>query len=241
MQDSLYVTLSAQVALERRLTTIADNVANSSTVGFRATQIKFDDVLSGMASNPVAFVRTGGTYLSEAKGAFRQTGSAYDFAIRGDAWFSLETPSGQVVTKDGRFTLTTEGALVSVEGYPVLDPGGTPIQIDAAAGPITVSPDGFIRQRGQQVGALGLFSYQTGTEFRRYGNSGIVAERPPEPLVDASIAGVHQGYVEDSNVNPVQEMTRLIMVQRAFEAASSAIKQTESTFGEAVRTLGGRS
>ncbi len=239
MQDSLYVALSAQVALERRLTTIADNVANASTVGFRATQVKFEEVLTGPLSDSTAFVRTGGTYLSTAKGGFKQTGAELDFAIRGDAWFSLQSPDGQIMTRDGRFSLTPEGQLVSVEGYPVLDAGGSPLQINAAAGPVVVSGDGFIRQNGQQVGALGLFEFDPGPNFVRYGNSGVVATGSAEAVVDLASAGVVQGFVEDSNVNPVLEMSRLIMVQRAFEGASAAIKQTESTFGQAVRTLGG--
>lgn len=239
MQDSLYVALSAQVALERRLNTIADNVANTSTVGFRATQVKFEEVLTGPASDSTAFVRTGGTYLSAAKGGFKQTGNELDFAIRGDAWFSLQSPDGPIMTRDGRFSLTPEGGLVSVEGYPVLDAGGAPLQINPAAGPVAVSGDGFMRQNGQQVGALGLFEFDPGPNFVRYGNSGVVPTGPSEAVVDLASTGVVQGYIEDSNVNPVMEMTRLIMVQRAFEGATAAIKQTEATFGQAVRTLGG--
>jgi len=241
MQDSLYVALSAQVALERRLTTIADNVANAGTVGFRATQVKFEDVVTGAGGRSLSFVQTGGTYLSAAKGGFRETGNPFDFAIRGDAWFSVQSPDGPIMTRDGRFSLTQEGTLVSTEGYPVLDPGGAPIQIEAAGGPIKVSPDGFIRQDGQQVGAIGLFEFTPPENFQRYGNSGVVPPGAPEPVVDLQSAGVAQGFLEDANVNPVLEMSRLIMVQRAFESATAAIRQTESTFGEAVKTLGGSS
>ena len=180
MQNSLYVALSSQIALERRLTTLADNVANSGTVGFRATQVKFEDVVTSLDSNSISFVSTGGTYLSAAKGGFRQTDNPLDFAIRGDAWFALQTPGGTVMTRDGRFTMLDTGELVSIEGYPVLD------------------------------------------------------------MSDNEMAKEHvQGFVEDSNVNPVLEMTRLIMVQRAFESAQSMIRETESTYDEAVKTLGG--
>jgi flagellar basal-body rod protein FlgF len=238
MQDSLYVALSSQIALERRLTTIADNVANAGTVGFRATQVKFEDVLSGTGSNSVAFVSTGGTYLSEAKGGYRNTANPFDFAIRGDSWFGLETPDGPIMTRDGRFSMLQTGQLVSVEGYPVLDASGTQLQLDPAAGAPVVSADGFIRQNGEQVGAFGLFTFEPGLNFQRYGNSGVVPNGEPQAVVDRADSGVVQGFVEDSNVNPVLEMTRLIMVQRAFESASSAIRQTEATFGDAVKALG---
>jgi len=238
MQNGLYVALSSQIALERRLTTIADNVANAGTVGFRATQVKFEDVVSGSGSNAISFVTTGGTFLSEAKGGFRNTGNPLDFAIRGDAWFGIETPAGPVMTRDGRFTMLQTGQIVSIEGYPVLDVSGTPLQVDPAAGPPVVSADGFMRQNGEQVGAIGLFSFEPGPDFQRYGNSGVVPSGEPEPLLDRADAGVVQGFVEDSNVNPVLEMTRLIMVQRAFESADALMRETESTFGKAVETLG---
>ena len=238
MQDSLYVALSSQIALERRLTTIADNVANAGTVGFRATQVKFEDVLSGTGPNSVSFVQTGGTYLSEAKGGYRNTANPFDFAIRGDAWFGLETPDGPIMTRDGRFSMLQTGQLVSVEGYPVLDAAGTPIQLDPAAGAPVVSADGFIRQNGEQVGAFGLFSFTPGLNFQRYGNSGVVPNGEPQAVVDRADSGVVQGFVEDSNVNPVLEMTRLIMVQRAFESANAAVRETETTFGDAVKALG---
>ena len=76
MQDGLYVALSAQIALEKRLTTIADNVANMSTVGFRATEVKFEDVVAGVGQNSVSFASPGDTYLSAARPArLRETGA----------------------------------------------------------------------------------------------------------------------------------------------------------------------
>jgi flagellar basal-body rod protein FlgF len=86
MQDSLYVALSSQVALERRLNTIADNVANASTVGFRATGVKFEDVVSGTGSRSVSFASSGTTFMSTSNGSKVETGNPLDFAIQGDAW-----------------------------------------------------------------------------------------------------------------------------------------------------------
>jgi flagellar basal-body rod protein FlgF len=240
VQDGLYVALSSQIALERRLNTIADNVANASTVGFRATGVKFEDVVSGLGQKSVAFVSTGDTYLSTASGGMRETGNPFDFAIKGDAWFGIETPAGTVMTRDGRFTLQESGALVTVEGYPVLDAGGAPIQLDPREGPPEASADGMLRQNGQAVGALGLYNFDPGANFTRYANSGIIPTGQPEPVVDRIDVGIAQGFVEESNVNPILEMTRLITVQRAFENTAAAIRSSEQTFGEAVRTLGSK-
>lgn len=240
MQNGLYVALSSQIALEKRLTTIADNVANISTVGYRATGVKFEDVVSGLGQKSVSFASTGDTYLSGAAGPLDQTGNPFDFAIQGDAWFGIDTPAGTVMTRDGRFTMLETGQLVTLEGYPVLDAGGAPLQLDPRNGQPVAGRDGALRQNGQPVGAIGLFNFDPGPNFTRFGNTGVVPVAEPQPVVDRSDIGVAQGFVESSNVNPVLEMTRLIMVQRAFENASAMIRDTETSFDDAIKTLGSK-
>ena len=240
MQSGLYVALSSQMALDKRLTTIADNVANAGTVGFRATGVKFEDVVSGLGDKSVAFASAGNTYLSSQTGSMRETGSPFDFAIKGDAWFAFESPQGPVMTRDGRFTMLETGDLVTLEGYPVLDAGGAPIQLDPQGGPPEAGADGTLRQDGRLMAAIGLFQFQPGLDFTRYGNSGVVPFGMPEPVLDRIDAGVTQGFVEDSNVNPVLEITRLIQVQRAFEHVSALIRDSEQALDQAISTLGPR-
>lgn len=240
MQEGLYVALSSQIALEKRLNTIADNVANASTIGFRATGVKFEDVVTGLDEAALSFVSSGDTYISNTNGPLRETGNPFDFAIKGNAWFGIETPGGTVMTRDGRFTLTENGELMTIEGYPVLDAGGAPIQLDPRNGPPRAGADGSLRQGDNLVGALGLFNFDPGPNFLRFGNSGIMPSGEPEPVVDRLDAGVVQGFLEESNVNPVMEITRLIMVQRAFENAAAMIRNTESSYDEAIKTLGSK-
>lgn len=239
MQTGLSVSLSSQLALDRRLTTLADNVANSTTVGFRATEVKFNELVSNQKIADVAFVSEGREFLSGRSGGLTETGGTLDFAIKGDAWFQVETPSGPALTRDGRFTLTEAGELVTLNGYPVLDPGGAPIQIDGDNGAITLSGDGQLNQNGQPVAALGLFSADMSGGFVRAGNSGVIPTLAPEPIVDRVDAGVVQGYVEESNVNAISEMTQLIQVTRAFEGIASLIRDSEESMSEAMRVLGG--
>lgn len=238
MQTGLYVALSSQVALERRLNTIADNVANATTTGFRATGVKFEDVVSGLGQDSLSFVSSGTNFLSTAGGALIQTGNPLDFAVRGDAWFAIQTPEGPVMTRDGRFTMQPDGQLVSIEGHPVLDAGGGEILLNPEGGTPTVAADGVIRQDGQLAGAIGLFDFQPGNDFRRYGNSGVIPQGEPQPIIDQANVGVVQGYLEGSNVDPVLEITRLIQVQRAFEGVSSLLRDSENSLREAVKTLG---
>lgn len=240
MQNSLYVALSSQIALEKRLDTLADNVANANTVGFRATNVKFEDFVYGSGEKGIDYVTPGETYLSRESGPMRETGNPYDFAVQGEAWFGIQTPAGTVMTRDGRFTMLDTGALVTLEGYPVLDAGGAAILLDPRGGAPTAGADGVLQQNGVQVGAVGLFEFNPGPNFTRYGNSGVVPDTPPQAVVDRSDVGLVQGFVEESNVNPVKEMTRLIMVQRAFENAAALIRANETTFSEAVKTLGSK-
>lgn len=242
MQSGIYVGISSQIALERRLTTIADNIANMNTVGFRGTEVKFDQVMSQTRNDlkaDVAFVTQGNDYLSTRNGEMIQTGNSFDFAVKGDGWFAIDTPAGQVMTRDGRFSMSITGELVSTQGYPVLDAGGAPIQLNAAAGEPTVGSDGRIVQNGATVAQLGLFSADASKGFVRYENSGVIFSQAPQPVVNDSSIGVMQGYVEQSNINAISQMTQLIQVNRAFEGISSLMKSTEDSLAQAVRTLGG--
>jgi flagellar basal-body rod protein FlgF len=239
--DSMYVALSAQVALERKLDTIAQNVANLGTVGYRADGIKFDQELSKAASESTAFVSSGDTYMSLRPGALTKTDNALDVAVQGNGWFAMQTPSGVVYTRDGRMRLLESGELQTLNGYAILDVGRAPISLDPTAGPPIIARDGMIMQDGQQLGAIGLFRIDPETKLDRFENSGVVPQGPAEEVLDFSTNGVVQGFVEEANVNPIMEISRLIEVSRAFEALSAAIQQSESTSQNAIKTLGATS
>ncbi|MCO6187131.1 flagellar basal-body rod protein FlgF [Rhizobium sp. L1K21] len=245
METGIYVALSSQIALEKRLTTIADNVANTNTVGFRSTEVKFDEALSKAGDTSVkgdgdvAFVTEGAEYLSTKNGGLTRTGNPLDFAIRGDAWFSIQTPVGQALTRDGRFTITATGQLVSVEGYPILDSGGAPISVSTQGGELTVSRDGLLQEDGRPIAAIGLFNSDFQQGFYRAGSSAVIPTAGISAVVNRTEAGIVQGYVEESNVNPVSEMTRLIMVQRYFENMQALLGKSESSLEQAIKTLGG--
>ena len=239
MQSGLYVALSSQIALERRLTTIADNLANMNTVGFRATQLKFDDVMTNADGAKVSYVSEGKEYVSTQNGGLLQTKNPLDFATKGNTWFSIETPSGDAITRDGRFSMLETGALVTIEGYPVLDAGGGQITLNPAAGPPELSQDGTLYQNGQPVAALGLFEADVGPNFIRAGNSAIIPAAQPQPVVDRTDAGVVQGYLEQANINPIQQMTQMITVSRAFEQVTQLMRDSETSLSDAIKTLGG--
>ena len=241
MQTNFSVALSAQVALQRRLESIANNVANAGTVGFRAEEVKFETLLSRAGLDPVSYASAGDTYLSRRSGEFVKTDNPFDVAVEGDAWMAIQTPAGRVYTRDGRMRMTETGELLSLNGHAVLDAGSAPIRLDPNAGPPRIARDGTITQNNRQIGAIGLFTIDDKALLKRFENSGVIPDRPAAPVVEFVKAGTQQGYTERANVNPVMEMTKLIMVQHAFDALASSIKDADSAQQEAIRTLGATS
>ncbi|MFM9940459.1 MAG: flagellar basal-body rod protein FlgF [Hyphomicrobiaceae bacterium] len=235
MEPSLSVSLSGQLALQRRLDTLANNVANAGTVGFRAENVTFDSILSRSA---VAFADAGRATFSRASGAFAQTGGPLDVAIQGDAFLSIATPGGTVLTRDGRMRVSATGDLETLDGHAVLDSGGGPLRIDPALGPVQISRNGAITQNGGRVGTIGLFRIPDDARLARGLGVGFVSDKPPEAVTEFKTTGMLQGYVENANVNGVHEMTRLIAISRAFEAMSTSLEQSDRKLSDAIRALG---
>lgn len=238
MQSGLYVGLSGQLALERRMDTIAHNVANVSTPGFRAEEIKFESVLSTTATELVEFSSPGQAYLSRASGGIVRTGNPLDVAVQGDAWLSIDVNGAQVYTRDGRMRMTENGDLQTLTGYPVLDSGGAPISLNPRGAVPQIAHDGTVTQDGRIFATIGLFRIDETAKLARAENSGVIPDKTPEPALDFTNVGMVPGFIEQSNVNPVMEMSRLIAVHRAFDALTNSMNTIDSTMQEAIKTLG---
>jgi flagellar basal-body rod protein FlgF len=241
MQTGLYVGLSGQIALERRLETIANNVANMNTVGYRADGVSFEAELARAGDDQVAFASAGNTFISRQRGAMTKTDNPLDVAVQGDGWLAIKTPGGIAYTRDGRMKLTDTGQLQTVNGYQVLDAGGAPIAVDPDAGPPTIAADGMITQDNRQVSAIGLFLIPDDAHLSRAANSGVIPDKPATPVLDFSQNGIVQGSVEESNVDPIMEMSKLITLTRSFDSINSAMNQSESSLQDAIKTLGSSS
>ncbi|MCK0207919.1 flagellar basal-body rod protein FlgF [Starkeya koreensis] len=233
-----YVAISAQMAADRRMATIANNIANMNTPGYRAENIRFETILSGSGAAQAGYASEGESYTSLAAGPAIYTGNPLDVAPQGEAWFGVKGPGGTAYTRDGRLHMGPAGELLTVEGYPVLDAGGTALLVDPSAGEVRIGADGAITQGSSRVGTLGLFTMPGGAKFTRHGGSLVTPDRAAQPVQDFNRTGVRQGYIEGANVDSVMEMTRLIAVQRTFEMAAQAVQQNEDSTSEAIRTLG---
>lgn len=239
MQAGLYVNLSGQIALERRLATIANNVANAGTMGYRSDELKFDTVLSTLSTIPTAFSTAGDSFISERSGGLNKTGNPLDVAVQGKGWLAIQTPTGIAYTRDGRMQLLESGELQTLNGYPVLDAGSALIQLDPLAGTPKIAHDGMITQNGRNFGAIGLFTIDPTGGYTRYENSSIIPVNAGLPIVSFASDGLVQGFLEESNVNPVTEMTDLIMVTRAFDGLQASIEESSSSLKRAIQVLGG--
>ena len=241
MGGNLYVSLSAQVALEKRLDTVASNIANMSTAGYRADGVSFSSVLSKAGDRPATFVGTGTNYISRAQGSATQTDNPFDVAVQGDAWFAIKTPDGTAYTRDGRMQMSQTGELKTLNGYPVLDAGGAGMLLEPDSGPPMIAADGMISQGGRQIGAIGLFQIPDDAKLSRYDNSAVFTDKPATAVIDFSRTGVAQGFSEGSNVNPILEMTKLIQIQRTFDGIENTSQASESSLQDAIKTLGSSS
>jgi flagellar basal-body rod protein FlgF len=229
------------MALRKRMDTIAYNVANMNTVGYRASEVKFEALVEKAGSNNVAYSSAGADFISTRSGGAVKTDNPLDVAIQGDSWFAIKTPGGTTYTRDGRLTLAETGTLQNLDGNPILDVGGTPIVLDPTAGTPKIASDGMITQDGNQVGAIGLFQIDPAAKLSRSNFGGLVPSKPATPVLDFSSNGVAQGFVENSNVNPVMEMSKLVQVSRAFDNVSNMIQSSETSLTDAIKTLGGAS
>jgi flagellar basal-body rod protein FlgF len=235
MDAAGYTALTRQSGLMREMQVVANNIANISTNGFRREGVVFEEYISGGADGPSLSMALGEARVVDlSQAGLTQTGGTFDFAIQGEGFFQLETPDGPRLTRAGNFTPSVAGELVNNDGYRLLDGGGAPIFIPPDAGSLAVARDGTISAGGQPLARIGLWQpddpltlqHQAGTMFSANG------------LLPAEGAKVMQGYLEESNVNPIQEVARMIEVQRAYELGQSFMDQEDKRMRGVIDTLG---
>jgi flagellar basal-body rod protein FlgF len=215
------------------------NVANANTVGFRAGGVSFETTLSKAGPTQTAYASSGKDFISTVQGPVSKTDNPLDVAVQGSGWLAIRTPNGVAYTRDGRLKMLQTGDVQTIEGFPVLDAGNSPIVLDPTQGPPTISRDGMINQGANQVGALGLFSIDPNASLTRGPNSSVIPSTPATPILEFSLNGVAQGFIEGANVNPITELTKLISTSRSFDNVSSMTDTLDSAQQNAIRTLGG--
>lgn len=193
MQSALYVGLSAQVALEKRLQTIANNVANVNTAAFRTDVVKFETVLSKAGANPVAFSSPGDNIISREMGSITESGNPLDVAVVGQGWIAFAGPNGTVYTRDGRLQIAANGDLQTVSGFPVIDSGGAQITLDPNGGPVSIARSGAITRTTTRSAPSACSTFpptpiSTATAIRASRPTGLRPRSPTSPATASSRA-----------------------------------------------------
>lgn len=214
MDNSIYITLTRQLALFRDLEATANNVANTNTTGFNAEHVLFSSYMAQDANqgdtNPMSFGYDVSTYRDASEGELKATGNDLDVAIEGNGYFVVQTPLGLRYTRAGNFRVDPDGTLVTVDGYPVMDPGNKPIVFGEDAHTIKIGEAGNIAVNGADYDILNVVQFENPKVLERLNGSLFKSNVTPHP---AESARVVQGMLEGSNVQPVKELTHMVTVQ----------------------------
>lgn len=235
MENSGYTTLTRQSGLIREMRIVANNIANTATSGYRQEGLVFSEYVQSVdGASSLSMGQGNVRQTSFEQGALTQTGGTFDFAIEGDGFFLVETPEGERLTRSGAFSPNAEGDLVTMDGYRVLDAGGAPVFVPPGASDIAVSSDGTISIEGDPVGQIGVVLPVNAREMVREDGVMFRADEGYEP---ADGARVLQRFVENSNVNPILQITRMIEVQRAYEMGASFLEAEDERVRQALRAM----
>ena len=215
---------------------VAHNIANMNTPAFKAEKMVFREYISEPAKGEsLSFVQDIGTSRDLSSGPVSTTGNDLDLAISGQAYFSIETPDGVRYTRHGRFQLDGQGRIVDGLGAPVLSSAGAPIVVPPGTGSLTISDDGTVSGNAATIGRIGLVEFDKESELKREAN-GLYSAEGQQPR-DATESQVVQGALEQSNVQAIIEMTRMIDIHRSYEATAKLIKDEHDQFMRSVGKL----
>jgi len=236
MESTNFLALSKQVALEMRLSNIANNLANASTPGYRRNEMSFEGYLSRQhASAPILYPVERGVRVDLGEGPAIATGNQLDLSITGNdrAFFVVARGNETFLTRAGTFQLSDSGQLVTAFGDAVLGATGQPITLPGRAATVTVTSGGAIYEGEELVGEFQLLEVVPGATLDTRGDSRLSASatRPAESYM------IKQGVVEQSNVQSVIELTKLIQLARDFEALQQIQASEHSRLTDVIERL----
>ncbi|MEM7728172.1 MAG: flagellar hook-basal body complex protein [Pseudomonadota bacterium] len=240
MDNAIYTMLTRQSGLMREFSSVANNVANMATTGFKAEHGVFAEHVSRIeaaAADPSAptslsMGRLAAHATDFSDGGLRATGAPLDLALSGEGFFQVRTPAGDRLTRAGHFMLNSDRIVVDAQGNPVLGAGGGEIAVPQEAGMLQVARDGTLSADGIEYGRVGVFTADLQSLSREGGNLWSGAGVQPVEFPD-----VASGFLEQSNVNPVLEMARMIEVQRHYDAGQSLMDIEDERIRSVARTL----
>ncbi|WP_158766644.1 flagellar basal-body rod protein FlgF [Terricaulis silvestris] len=240
MDNALMLGLQTQRVLQRRMDVAANNLANVATSGFKADALVLEEAEETQAHaeedpRQIRFVRDIGIVHQMEQGPVAMTGNPLDVALEGDGFIMVQGPNGPQFTRDGAFTLTGEGRLVTSDGRAVLSSGGAPIVLDPQGDTPSIGRDGAIRVAGVEAGRIGVVSFAAPGALSKVGDNLWDAQGQAPGEFEGVVV---QGALEGSNVRPVVELTRLIEISRAYQNAAKIVSGADDLRQRAIERLG---
>lgn len=252
MLRALYTAASGMSAQQMNLDNVANNLANSSTAGFRRRRLQFQDliyqnlVMPGAAATEQTTLvaglqiglgtRTAASEVVQLQGDLSATGNPLDLAIQGNGFFQVTLPTGDTAyTRSGEFHLDAQGNVVTADGNP-LTPG---ITIPPGVTSVTVGSDGTVsitqagQQAAQQVGSIQLALFPNAGGLNSVGSNLLLATTASgDPITGTpgssdGLGSIQQGFLEQSNVDVVEEFVQMILAQRSYEASSRVVQSAD--------------
>jgi len=243
MENPAYIALSRQMVLSRQLDIIANNLANANTAAYKREDLAFVEYLvkPDAAGNPtftradgrVSMVQDLGVVRDTDQGPMTETGAPLDVAINGDGYFVVQTPEGVRYTRLGRFQVDAGGQLVTSDGHAVQGTAG-PIFVPPDDGEVKIARDGTISTEGGAIGRLNLVGFDETVNLRHAGSGLYIADGAAQPAPESEVI---QGMVEESNVQPIVELTQMIAVLRNFQAAQKMIDTQDDMQRRVINTV----
>ena len=220
MNSGYYAACTGLMSRTASLETIANNLANVSTAGFRGRHNIFSSVLASANNSSLSVVNQdandygvlSATRLDSSQGALEKTGNDLDLAIEGPGYFAVQTSTGTAYARGGNFRVSPQHQLITSAGDPVMGDNG-PITVVGV--PVSISADGTISVQGAITGKLKLVDFAPSVEMQSSGGGYYTVAA--EVVSIATTSSVRQGMLESSNVNPVTSVVELITAQREVE------------------------
>lgn len=250
MIKGLYSAVSAMITNSVKQQTLAHNIANVQTPGFKQVLSTMEDFkstnvvqasqgymgstqLTGIGSLGLG-VENGKEYVDFTQGGLESTENPYDLAIQGNGFFRVQTPDGIRYTRDGRLLRDAQNTLVTVDGYPILNDANQPMKLPE--GNLSVTSDGTVIVDTTTVGKLGITAFKSAKDelIRSEGN----LFTGPAQSTDTPNVQIVQNYLESSNANPSYLTTEMIQVARSYETAQKMVQNQDELLGKAISTLG---
>lgn len=246
MVKGIYHSAAGMLARQRHLEVVANNLANARTAGFRQENVTFRSTLDSKLMKSDLPVTAGEKFVDAergnspipAQGALLTTGNPLDVAIRGEGYFIIETEAGFAYTRDGRFQLNEQGELVTYSGHRVLTENGA---FTAPQGGLRIASDGSLlvvvpgENREQVLDRLRIVGFPDLERMTHRKDGYFTSIQEP---VDLTPIRLEVGCLEESNVNVVSEMVKMIEINQTYEASARAIQTQDSTLGKAVNEVG---